>query len=582
MASAFDWSPGGCCCGKEPGPYVVWEAPGYPPNGVDSRFNSPNKIVRLPAIWALDGLQSTLNANSDNGKQWSIPSGEDATANAPYCVQGYGSPNNLWSIETRGGVDKIILYDAVTQTEKHVFGTESVEIRYLIGAPSVQPILGSPGSRTSANTLPLTICGGDAWFVRHLGESVATGPNAYAYISRYVGFAQPGGGLRPTFWYGPDALHGSLIERRYDGSVVKASGIAAQRITKTVLRNTPEIANYSHDYPVVCAVAPRYYPKAAGAMGSGPTYFNGYPAIQQSMQIPVRQRIAIGDITTEGNVLKVAADFTINKDQIIDYTYAPGVGNTDLTHYWNSKNARVVYFDAAPKSDGSGGYTWAVYFLYDQFVIASTYGGVNQYTTKTRHALWVDGVEVWDRPYLSASGNTLLHCAMPHETLGGGYVITAGKLWLTPPTESHPDGTLVDPARPYGHIIYKNGVEAWRTPPSSGPCLTGYSNDRWLWIYWGEGKESTFTNGRFGNTATGNGGFLCSHDGVERMPIGRFTAQNNFMNPIAPGGVYSYPFLADNSIGEGLVNMETVLYSASVDYTLPATVDEVIALRGTF
>lgn len=142
--------------------------------------------------------------------------------------------------------------------------------------------------------------------------------------------------------------------------------------------------------------------------------------------------------------------------------------------------------------------------------------------------LYIDGQIIWSRqlpPGIATFTPVLYpHVCRPHETLGGGYIAVPEQSWTA-------TDTLM------ALVVYKNGVEKWRTPTFSTAGgidvdiqVLG-STDRWIYFYTYNPHKvsvSQMTNGEFtmpGDTS-GVQYWLARHDGSQIMPMG--TMVNTF------------------------------------------------------
>lgn len=142
MASAFDWSPGGCCCEPPGGCFDVYGIV-QTPNG-ESASPHPGGLTRYGVMWpdrletppTLDLTASGYHAKNRTG--WSIPPDVPLANPSGHYSLGTlcGSPEKgdyVWSIEKRSETvaQHVVLYDAAAKRELFAIPTDNTPAIFL-------------------------------------------------------------------------------------------------------------------------------------------------------------------------------------------------------------------------------------------------------------------------------------------------------------------------------------------------------------------------------------------------------------------------------------------------------------------
>jgi hypothetical protein len=253
---------------------------------------------------------------------------------------------------------------------------------------------------------------------------------------------------------------------QYDAAAQQVTTFGAQRFASIALGESVPEGTLVYD---VYAVANRAYPRCAGRI----------------LRKAAVEYVAIGHFV--GDLVIVPPDAP--RPAYVTASNIEEVGGV-------ASNLTVLFFDASPKGLQGGG-DWAAVF-------AQVSAGIYQYQAVINNATVLHYYEIPSQMALPnihgpnglAGGLPIMapHVAHPQETLGGGYVTLATKLYAAPPTPSA-NGVLEDPNRPYTLRCFKGGAEIWRTPPRVLPVICSVSSDRWLYCTGFEGFRARATYG---------------------------------------------------------------------------------------
>jgi hypothetical protein len=419
MGSAFDWSPGGCCC-TLPGWFDLYDSnlPAYIRNG---------EFVRVPVIGESDATADDSRAQIN----WSVPSSIGPIDNS----YNWGGQNPgkeyVWRSEHSNTTQAsyMALYDTAAQTEL----TRIVDTLGISGGTT----LGSENAH-----------GGTGWNPDQIGTAGTTNFNGNINV-----FSSNG-----TF-------------------------------TSTPINNDPTIK--------INAMAPRNWPKTAAT-------------IQRDAQ---HLAFVIGDLDAVGGTLAITNQQTIFEQSDI------------VRGYWAEFDYFLGHWGGYLVYQLNGSSEWRARLYVDNVLINDLHCPTDSpgSSTPIPRALWYN-----------------VHVGFPHETLGEGYVAVGTTMWQYYPTYYNSsqrvpptDGIYADTyVRPRRVVIYKNGVEYWRSGKISVTTGFRYSSDRWLWLEvdnaWVNQNQSTagtdvneFTSGLFTSYAGTPQYYLIRHDGTQVIPIGK-------------------------------------------------------------
>ncbi len=431
--AAFDWSPGGCCCDVATWWYDIYQ--------FDSR--SPKHLDRI-------GCVAKVNQPGDSfdGDQWFItPASPTTPTPLTFQLYGYGSTNptveQLWSVEQRGGIYYVVLYDCVAKSEISITPITTVGVAGANPYPRIYSQINPVGPFSPIQPA--------------VYNSVSAGPTAFALVA-------PSGGTG-----------GASLEIVSGGLVTKQDHILAGVFDG--VNFGPgfyfDLLDNAH------ILAARSWPRVAGVSARSYTVqTNG----QQSVSMSYTTKFTVGDLTVDNNFNQgsgplVKAFKISNQLWSLDLTFSLQILTGESTTAPTTSNPRWMYFDA-------NGDKWIGVIQWETFVKVSLGGGNVSWRAVSHIALLINGtiIKQYDDCAAFQDGTDTFTPNGPWSSVHAmfnGYCAVVANIYDIDPGQSFPSGKLK--SGPSTRLrIYNGSALVWESPLATS-ASTYHSSDRWLY-----------------------------------------------------------------------------------------------------
>lgn len=493
MASAFNWSPGGCCCGVVAGCFDVYGLVPTP-NG-ESHSPHPGGLVRYGVMWP-EIAQTPVGVDLTNtGYQskerinWAIPPQsplefpDSQFSHATIC----GRPDLgdfVWSLERRtppGGNPNnfVVLYDAVGKRELVAIETDSGSIIQ----PRTERMNFAAFQSTAASDSEL-------FYI----QDISSPPTRRLF--------NKDGTTKNLTWVPPISAVRVFEGGGYDGQ--------------------PLPFGYHNDKAYIITYSPRDWPIASGGVVRTRYIQSGPNPYDYRVQHDVK--MCYGEIEVNGDTFT----WPESKRTIVhEYSTSMNLFSTSGSSETSFDNMRWRSFDSL----NQGGTNCGAYAYYKEDDLLDPSSPVRAYV-----GLVVNGIVVKEfsmtAPFSSIYGvevlNNYIWRCVPN---AGGLFVPShnGSVCLTlfdfaqEPSATNSE-TYVNPTKPYVVAIYKSS-ELWRSSAvASVRCR--YASDRWFYLWSGNPdaglpKSGWLPNEDYTMTSGADPSFwVVNEDGTHASPIG--------------------------------------------------------------
>jgi hypothetical protein len=489
--SAFDWSPGGCCCNTG-GWFDIY-----------AKFEPAGPFVRRASM--LPANVNDVDGHDSSVVDWSIPPG------GPGFMTAYAASDDaVWTFLGSG----LSRYDAAAKVRR-------------FNIPWNIPV-GHPGGRVIAGPMPLGS-----------GQTTPTfAPITAISATTFTASQQEGNLHSRTVGPAPNYTYGTP---RFKVTEVGLTGVITDWGFRDLLKyefveginNQSGSTIWAHRKRTYWqGVAGGAWPKVGGVRQN---FFNttigssiGLPAVTHYVELMVGDvsRDGTDHFSVGGQVVK-RVEYSANLPHLT-FGFPPVFVTTAVGAIY----ANWLHLDA-----DSGG--WAGLFEHDTRLVPTPQAPDPLY--QTHFVLMANGVTIRDftvtggrRIVGDGQGNPdTLGVGIPHVCHGSGNIAVVQKMYATPPSIASPNGTLQETLRPWAVVIYSpTGSVLWQSPLlNARPSIHGSSA---TWLYFSSGETFTtnarvheMTGGQISGGGPGfgaGGGFgnwIAKHNGSEVIPLGQ-------------------------------------------------------------
>lgn len=481
--SAFDWSPGGCCC-KPPGGCFDIYGLVITPNGTDTPLPHPGGLVRYGVMWpeiAQTPVTVSLTNAGYRSKEridWVIPPAVappnpgQQSSTATVC----GRPDLgdfVWSMEQRGatlnggGVRTLVLYDAAAKQESASFIV-----------PNSSVTLGHSIRLTGAFPFGTSCSNNEFWSREGSTRTPPPLPSIAQQIQDHPGYTLSSG-----------QSYGALFEK----------GVAEARMLYKFNKNYAsyyeggprdgEVASYEYA-DGISHIGVRDWPNAMGYMIESIFEWTGVGFNYNGVYKVSFWR---GRVSVSGDgefMLPAREDRAILHSFVSKHPYFSTSSSSDPGS--GAGIIQIQKFDCT--ADGANSHVMIAFSREDRE--PGDFGPSTGRPVRTYVHLYINdslaksysaaipggGSPTW--PTINGSTNFIAKCVFGWDGAGmdhQGNIFIPQSDFLAEPG-STATGTYNDSLRPIVGVMYRDGVETWRTQ-RIGTVSVRYASDRWFYLF---------------------------------------------------------------------------------------------------